>query len=240
MGFLKHSTDALVVTNREGEAEALARGFSPHSLYRIPNGLEAKDPPPARPVGRPVRFAYVGGLRPEKRVDLLLSAWARAGSPGELHIIGDGPLRRSLEAQANGRGISPVFSGNLENARSALPGMDVFVLPSDAEGMSNALLEAMAAGCACVGTYVGGNIDCLDPAAGAPPLPGQILKGSAGWLVACGDEAALSLALVSLASSREDRDQLGAAARERVVSEFTLEATASAYLKRFEALATRP
>ncbi len=232
----RRAADAIVVTNREGAQEALARGFPETKVERIPNGLDPGPPAAPRPLGRPPRFAYVGGLRPEKRVDLLLRAWARAGAPGELALAGDGPLRSRLESLARELNINPRFLGNVAESRALLREYDVFVLASDAEGMSNALLEAMAASCACLATFVGGNTDCLSPESKAPPPPGGITKGSAGWLVACGDEEAMALALRALAQDPGVREQLGQAARERVVGEYDVQNVASAYLRLFTRL----
>ena len=185
LGALRSAADALVVTNREGLREALARGFEARKVHRIPNGVAPGQAESPRPLGRPTRFAYIGGLRPEKRVDLLLRSWAQAGAPGELRLAGEGACRPALEALARDLAITPVFLGNVSEPRSLLRDTDVFVLPSDAEGMSNALLDAMASGCACIATYVGGNVDCLGSEGNPIPQAGQILKGVAGWLVGC-------------------------------------------------------
>src|SRR5262249_56746103 len=81
----------------------------------------------------------------------------------QLVIVGDGPLRESLAGQARTLGVedSVRFEGTVADVRPVLAAMDVFVLPSRAEGMSNALLEAMAAGRPVVATAVGGNTEVV-------------------------------------------------------------------------------
>ena len=236
LGLFRHATRALIVMNRQGVSEARSLGFSPDRIHRIPNGLEPGGSPPPRARTRPPRVAYVGAFRTEKRVDLLLRAWSLAGAPGELLLAGDGSLRVSLETLAGQLNIAPVFLGNVTDPRLLLRDADIFVLASDAEGMSNALLEAMAEGCACLATFVGGNVDCLAPEDHAAPGPGEIVKGSAGWLVGCGDEKAMAAALKTLCCDADLRDTLGQAARAKILADHSLEQTANEYLGIFESL----
>ena len=86
----------------------------------------------------------------------------------QLLIVGDGPLRATLVHRAEALGLtdSVRFTGALADVRLPLAAMDVFVLPSDAEGMSNALLEAMAAGRPVVATAVGGTVEVVEPGTG--------------------------------------------------------------------------
>lgn len=142
-------------------------------------------------------------------------------------------MRAELEALATRLRVTPVFLGNVKDPRPLLRKADVFVLPSDAEGMSNALLEAMAEGCACLATYVGGNVDCLAPDAVSAPAPGEIVKGEAGWLAARGDEVALAEGLKTLCGDPDLRRALGRRAQERVIAEHHLDRTADAYLAVF-------
>ena len=142
--------------------------------------------------------------------------------------MGDGPERGRLQALASSLGILVRFAGNVENPGALQRDADVLVLSSDAEGMSNALLEGMAAGCACVATHVGGNIDCLSPGS-SEPVEGVWHEGPFGWLVRRGDAGALGQALLKLCGERETRDRLGRAARERACSEYALPRVASLY-----------
>lgn len=118
---------------------------------------------PARPAATPVRrLVTVTSLeQPYKGVDVLLAALAELDGDVTLTIVGDGRLRRGLEAEAARLGLAGrvVFTGNLPGpsaVRRVLAESDAFVLASRTEGLPRAMLEAMAAGLPCVGTRVGG------------------------------------------------------------------------------------
>jgi glycosyltransferase involved in cell wall biosynthesis len=154
----------------------------------------------------------VGRLEERKRQDHLLVAaramHARAnGNAPQLLLVGDGPLRGQLERQAADLGLAPAvhFAGAVADVRTALAAMDVFVLPSGAEGMSNALLEAMAAARPVVATAVGGTREVLE-------------DGRTGILVPPGDVTALAGQVLGLLGNPARSESLGAAAR-RVVSQ---------------------
>jgi L-malate glycosyltransferase len=137
---------------------------------------------------------------------------ARAEPTAKFVVVGDGPLRRALEEQARGLGLNGGvrFLGAVPQAARLLPHFDVFVLSSVWEGMSNGLLEAMAAGRPVVATRVGGN-------------PEVVVDGESGLLVPPKDPQALADAVLRLLRDRELARRLGEAARRRIESEFTLE-----------------
>ena len=145
---------------------------------------------------------------PEKRVALLLEAWKRLSQrrpERSLVIVGDGPESASL------RRIAPPgvhFAGAREDVLPYLQCADAFVLPSEAEGLSNAMLEAMAVGLPIVATRVGAASELIsDP--------------DMGRLVRPGDPIALSDALEAVLFDPARAD-LGQRARERVVNAFDL------------------
>jgi sugar transferase (PEP-CTERM/EpsH1 system associated) len=141
-------------------------------------------------------------------VDLLLAM----GVAVHLVIVGDGPERKALEASIQTRNAFSgrvTFAGETSDVVSYLNSFDIFVLPSLAEGMSNALLEAMSVGVACVATRVGGN-------------PELIEDGSSGLLFDAGDARALAARLKTLASNPRYRQELGGNARRRVEKCFSL------------------
>jgi glycosyltransferase involved in cell wall biosynthesis len=102
--------------------------------------------------------------------------------------------------------------------------------------MSNALLEAMAAGCACVATFVGGNVDLLGPEQTAEPPVGTYLRGSAGLLVSPGDVAALAAALRDLSGDPALRGALGDAAHRRCLESHAIGEVARRYSDLYRAL----
>jgi glycosyltransferase involved in cell wall biosynthesis len=126
------------------------------------------------------------------------AALSRRGRPCTLVFVGDGPERRSLEAQANALGVDIRFLGYVTDARPLLARADVVVLSSLSEGLSNAVMEAMAAGRPIVATAVGGTPELLD---------------GRGLLVPPRASAALADAVMSLLDDPAAAASLGAAAR---------------------------
>jgi L-malate glycosyltransferase len=124
-------------------------------------------------------------------------------------LIGDGKKRAEFESKVSELGLQPnfLFLGSRQNVPEILACCDMAVLPSQAEGFSNALLEYMATGLPTIATDVGGN-------------PEVIENGVDGLLVKPGDPAALADAISSLLEDPHLASQLGAAGRERVRRHF--------------------
>jgi glycosyltransferase involved in cell wall biosynthesis len=217
--------DMFVVISQKIAAELDEENVPAERRIHIPNGVDTAqfNPVPA-PVKRSVRVAlglpvdaviavYIGRLAPEKNVAQLVEIWpaVHAQVPqSELVIVGGGPLETNLRQQA-GAGIR--FVGFQQDVQPYLTAADVFVLPSNAEGLSVALLEAMASGLAVVATAVGGT-------------PEVIADGETGCLVPPGDGLALAQALLKVLQDPLLREQLGQNARRRVQSEYALEQVA--------------
>jgi glycosyltransferase involved in cell wall biosynthesis len=137
-------------------------------IVSIPNGVPVPPVPwQRRPDWRAEpRAAFVGRLAPEKGLDTLIDAWpaVRSAHPGaRLILIGEGPERPALEARARslgltlGSGQAIEMPGASHDPTAALRDADLFVLPSREEGMSIALLEAMALGIPLVASSIPGN-----------------------------------------------------------------------------------
>jgi len=140
-------------------------------------------------------------------------------------MVGDGPLRRELidlVAQLELEAIT-WLPGDREDVPELLAAMDVFVLPSLAEGISNTVLEAMASGLPVIATAVGGNLELVE-------------EGFNGSLVPVGDPQALAQALVPLLDSAEERARQGANAHQRVAQRFDWKRTVNAYLGVYDEL----
>ena len=129
-----------------------------------------------------------------------------------------------MEALIRERGLQDRFRliGSTDDVPGFLAGLDVAVLPSHAEGMSNALLEYMASGRAVVATDVGAN-------------PRLVRDGEHGLIVPPGDDAALSAAIARMLASPDFARRSAASAREKVEAEFSR----SAMCRRFEAFYER-
>ncbi len=143
--------------------------------------------------------------------------------------MGDGPDRDALEARAAALGLADRvrFLGERADIDRLLPGMDVFVLSSREEGIPNALLEAMAAGRACVATAVGGT-------------PEVLRDGETGWLVPPGSPGALADALEQALTRPGEARRRGEAARRAAREELSIEAMVRRHEEFYEHVAGRP
>lgn len=222
----------VVATGETTRQSCLRAGFRPERVTVIHNGVSVQDRVQRR--SQDMQVLWVGRFRPEKRLDLLLEAWRRADVPGRLAIVGDGPEREQVRKLSNGV-LRVDLLGEVSDPTHCFRAADVFALPSDAEGMSNALLEAMAAGCACIATDVGESRDLLGVEGGVPS-PGAFLRGSAGLLVARGDSSGLAAAFRALAGAPTLRSELGAAAHRRSRERYAIERVAQQYRKLYWSL----
>jgi glycosyltransferase involved in cell wall biosynthesis len=216
-------SDALIAVSEETVRLCLSGGIGAADQYRmIHNGIDLRHFMDYRSVeqtspgleGDPI-IGTIGSLKGEKGLDVLLRSL-----PGlvqrypriQLCVIGDGPLRASLEEEARQLGIGDRvhFPGIVADVRPWLAAFDLFVTPSIREGLPTVLLEAMAMGCPVVASRVGG-------------VPEIIRDGENGLLVPARDSALLEEAIGQLAESSEMRTKMGEASRRRVVEEFDQE-----------------
>jgi glycosyltransferase involved in cell wall biosynthesis len=167
----------------------------------------------------------VANLYPRKGQRLLLEAFAGVAShePPHLIIVGEGPLRGQLEAIATDLGIfgRTMFLGTRRDVPEILHAADVFALPSVAEGLPLALLEAMARGVPCIATRVGG-------------IPEVIVDGESGYLVSAGNVAELRARLAQLLDSPALQLRVGRAGRERTLAHFQVSGMTRAYERIYE------
>lgn len=145
----------------------------------------------------------VARLVPQKAVHDLVDAVLQC-EPVSLVIVGDGPLRRGLEARAAAAGARIQFLGARDDVAAVLQAFDVFALSSRWEGEPIALLEAMATGLPCVATAT----------AGATEVLGE--DGEAGRLVPIGAPRTMAATFAELAADPAARERLGKTARARV------------------------
>ena len=189
--------DAIVSLNPQISAEMAALGVARDRIILIPNGVETKTKEALRSYTRcePLRILFVGRLHPQKGIGTLLKALARLAKDRpsltwRLQLAGTGPFEHELKVMAKELGIDQgvVFLGHVGEVDALLAACDCFVLPSLSEGMSNALLEAMACGLPCIATDIPGNNSLIQDQCN-------------GWLVPPNDEQALAEAIVTLAES---------------------------------------
>ncbi len=156
---------------------------------------------------------------------LLLQQQPALRSRLRLVMVGDGPLRGQSQQLLDRAGMASLawLPGERADVADVMRSLDCFVLPSLAEGISNTILEAMSSSLPVLATAVGGNADLVD-------------HGRTGWLVPADDVAALAAALGRLAADSVAAAAMGRAGRNRVESEFSLQAMVSAYRGLYERL----
>ncbi|MGH8212207.1 MAG: glycosyltransferase [Rhodanobacteraceae bacterium] len=209
-------------------------------LICIPNGVDTQRFVPLPEAKRTVARAELGfadddllvgcvaNLYPVKRHSDLVEAFARVYSAlptARLLLVGDGPLRSTLERQITRHGLGDAarLLGDRDDIASLLPIMDVFILASSSEGLSNAILEAQACALPVIATRVGGNPDLVDE--------------NCGRLVAPAQPAALAAAMLGLLRDPALRSRLGAAARARVEPKHSLQGMVDSYLRLYQDMA---
>lgn len=226
-------TDYLVTINAEDHAAAATLGVpDPAHVRYIPGiGVDTERYNPATDPGVRERvragldiaadavvFTCVAEFAPVKRHGHLLRAFAAARLENAvLVLVGDGPLEGELRELVVALGLRDQvrFAGYRRDIPDVLAATDALVLASEREGLNRSVLEAMACGVPVVGTRTRGIADAIEP--------------GAGWIADKNDIAALAEALTAAAGDPQARATLGAAARERAVSEFSLARTLAAY-----------
>ena len=206
------------------------------------NGLDtsrflplAKLRPPALE-GASLVIGVVCALRPEKGLPTLVEAFATVVSAGpadlcsglRLAIVGSGPMLGRLQEMSVALGIQDRchFEPSTADVITWLRAIDIFVLPSVSEALSNSLMEAMACGCAAVASAVGGN-------------PELVSDGSTGSLFPAGNASELAVRLSRLVADEGLRTRFGAEASDRVRQRFSLEASVDRMQKIYDELLGR-
>jgi glycosyltransferase involved in cell wall biosynthesis len=228
-----------VALSDEIAAELRALGVPGERVHEIPNGVDSATyhVPTGEERARARTalgvdadhccFVFVGRLHPVKRVDVVIDALA--GVEGaNLVVVGDGPERAALERRAHEAGVAAHvrFAGSTPHVVPFLHAADAFVLPSAAEGMSNALVEAMACGLPCLVTSAIGGVAAL-------------VGEDRGVLVPAGDVGAWRAAMTVTVAGDARRHELGEAAARFVQSSLTLDRTADRLAALYRSLARR-
>lgn len=220
-----------LIGNSQSVAEFYQRrGFPAERIAVIPNGVEIRNtqsndqgsgltefdiPAGAKVVG------FAGRLAPQKRVkDLVWAMQLLRQLTDNVYflLVGDGPERNRLERLAEHMGCDHLvrFAGRRDDAAKLISLMDVFWLASDFEGMSNSIMEAMAAGVPVIASDI-------------PPNRELVIDGVTGYLVKVGDSVGFAQFADRLLADRELAHRLGDAGRRRMRDEFTVENMVNAH-----------
>jgi glycosyltransferase involved in cell wall biosynthesis len=221
-------TDRVICVSEDTRREHLrVYGRDATRLVSVPNGVEPHDyaGAAARRAGArallgagesAIIIGAIGRMAEERKgFDTFIAMAARvaaARGDAQFMLVGDGPLRASLEAQARAHALNGRlrFTGRLDN-RDVLPGMDIFVSPSVSEGGPITILEAMASRVPVVATATG--VGCE-----------AIRDGDNGRLVRAGDASGMAQAVLSLCADADRRAQFGERGHAVVAAQFTIEA----------------
>lgn len=233
-------TDRLVngvVANCEAMRHHLMEeGVAPERIHVCPNGIDTAifhSRNRARLASFAGASAVVGAvcvLRPEKDLATLVEAFAALSlrvSGLRLAMVGSGPELSRLQQLATDRGIAASCHFEPATAEVAkwLGSIDIYVLPSRSEALSNSLMEAMACGCAVVASRTGGN-------------PELVREGDSGLLFPPGDFRALAEQLQHLIEDDPLRTRLAESAARLIADEFSMGASVGRMEKLYESFLT--
>ena len=225
------SIDRYACLSQQVRREVESQGFDPARCIFVRNGVDLTvfSPEGARADLGPGRWiVFIGRHDSQKRIDTLLRAFARLAArvpDARLASAGKGPEEPRLRALARELGIEGRvrFLGERRDVPDLLRAASVFVLPSAAEGLPNALLEALAVGVPSVVTDIPGTDEVVQ-------------RDREALMVPVGDEAALASALERLLTDRALAEQLARAGRELVLREFDMERVVEGHVELFERL----
>jgi L-malate glycosyltransferase len=168
----------------------------------------------------------VAALRPEKSIETLIEAFARLPQTSHtLAIVGDGPCKEALQAQARRLGVleRTTFTPTTHDVAPWYRRIDVFVLPSLNESFSNSLMEAMASGCTVLASKVGGN-------------PELVVHAVNGMLFEPGNVDSLTRELLAVVADPALRCRLATAAVRTIEEGYTRERSARRFGELYEQL----
>jgi glycosyltransferase involved in cell wall biosynthesis len=231
----KWARATVICNSRAGLMEWLDLGLQAERLHHIPNGLLLPQRPLAPPFAStgPLRIGMLARLDPVKGHDMVLRALGILKDQGlDFRFCnwgeGEPAAIERLRARAGELGIADraEFRSACESPWDALESMDVFVSASLAEGMSNSVMEAMAAGRVVVATDVGDASLLLGPA----ESPSGVLFASS--------ESALAGAIGAVASDRDRAVAVAARAKQKAAREFSVAAMVDAYASVYAGLAS--
>ncbi len=213
--FHPQPSDVLQKLKIDQQSTVIPTGIDP-SLFHADQSM----------IDQAIHITYVGRLESVKGVDDFLEAaqCIKEKYPEiVIQVVGWYKDRHDLVAKYES---SVIFTGLSNDIPGILRGTDIFVLPSHSEGLSNALMEAMASGCACIATNVGGNAFLIE-------------HEKSGLLFTPGDRKVLQMHMETLIDDGAYRLWLGTAARHRIEEQFSWEIVSKQYRNIFEKMMDR-
>lgn len=242
LALMVRMVDGFVALTDAARVELIAAGASPDRIDMIPNPIDIEyfRPPTSREradarrglelPGTDFVCLFVGRLDPVKRVDLLIRAWGggigESHRPAQLLVVGDGPESERLTSLAKELASRTLrFEGSSNDILRYLHAADLFVLPSDSEGLPMALLEAMCAGLCCV-------------VSGLPGYRGLIEHGRTGLIFDKGDCPGLRACLEQATRDPLLTSEIGRSARRRCAGMVSAKTVAVSHAALYRELTT--
>lgn len=227
-GILLRTASLLVVLEEDTKIKLEHYGVAQKKLFHVANGVEIGEARREACTNTPVKLLFVGRLVPQKACDQLIQACgllAHRGIEFTLTVVGDGPLRGDLQSLAQDLALEEKvdFEGYQADTLPYLGQADILVLPSQREGMSNVLLEAISVGLPIVATDVGSARKQVGP------FGEQFLCKRA-------DPEGLANCILKLATNPELRIEYGVYLHKRGQEMFSIEAVAEQYLEQYRKL----
>jgi Glycosyltransferase len=237
--LISRHASAYIAISTEIADRLVEQGFYPDRIKRLPNGVDMKRffPVPDKAVlreklGLPVDnklVLYSGRLISRKGYDLVLAAWPRiyaAYPEAQLVVVGGGAAKdiealEQLNAAQGGRAIT--YVGSVSDPAPYLAASDVYLFPSRREGLPNALLEAMACGCACVASAIGGGVDLIVP-------------GKTGLLFPSGDAGAMATAAIRLLQDEALAQTAASNAHALIAADYEIHSVAEQLVSLYQSL----
>jgi len=212
--------DCIVAISESIRLQLQACGIPVSKIRTIYEGMDLslyprRTPEETLPTAGPVVVGTVAHLSPEKGLKYLVEAASLIPNIEKrirFVIVGNGKCLPELREQVERQKLGNVFhfAGFHSNTSQIMKSFDIFALPSLSEGLSSAILEAMANSLPVIATHVGG-------------IPELVRNGENGLLVAPGDPVALAHAIQRLVDNREESRRMGERGRDRMEEQFTLE-----------------
>ncbi len=208
---LANRSAAVIAVSPEEQQHMLQIGFPVDRVHVIPNGLRQVDWPDRRQVRQAFGYSdehvvigFLGRLATQKNPLLMIEAFSRLrGGASRLALVGTGPLESAVRRLAVRRGVFDRIDWlGYKTAAQIMPAFDIFVMPSQYEGMPYVLMEAVSLGIPTVATRVGGASLSVD-------------HRRNGLLVAPGEAEELAQAIQGLVDNSQMRADFSAAAREK-------------------------
>lgn len=232
LGFYKKQIDRFFCVSKQIETELLAERFNPECILKIPNGIDSEKYHPINLsekknlkqsflIDSSFIGLYMGRFAAEKNIHSLINAWQKLiieQPDALLLLVGDGELKNEL---MNLPHQNVQFIPKQDDVLPYLQISDCFILPSEREGLSNALLEAMSCEVVPVVSEVVGNVELVE-------------DHKTGLLFPVGNIDALNEALVELNRNQALQKKLQRNARDFIIENFELNSVVSSVIKGYK------